>query len=278
MAREGPIGIFDSGVGGLSVVRPLRELAVQENLLYLADQAHVPYGARSEGEIQAYSAAIARFLLDQGAKIIVVACNTASAAALTYLRETFPGVSFVGMEPAVKPAARATRSGVVGVLATPGTFASPRYASLMARFAGGVTVLEDPCAGLVPLIESGALSAPQTAELLTRILRPMLAAGADTLVLGCTHYPFVRPLIERIVSREAPETEVHIVDPAPAVARQTLRVLAEQGLLAEPGRPGAIRLFSSGDGQLLAKLAGSLFGQALPVTAVRWAGGALCSA
>ncbi len=186
-------------MGGLSVLRPIREIFPNEHILYFADQAHVPYGSRSLAEIRHFSEEITRFLLDQGAKIIVVACNTASAAALSSLRETFPEVAFVGMEPAVKPAALETRSGKVGVLATENTFSSPRYALLMSRFAQDVEVIENPCRGLVSLIEAGDIATGETEALLRRVLDPMLAAGVDTLVLGCTHYPFVRPLIEGIV-------------------------------------------------------------------------------
>ena len=194
------IGIFDSGIGGLSVLRHIRSQLPAADLVYLADQAHVPYGVRTLAEIRHFSQEITRFLLAQGSDLIVVACNTASGAALTYLRETFPQTPFVGMEPAVKPAARQTRSGMVGVLATVSTFGSPRYAHLMARFARTIQVFEDPCLGLVPLIEAGKVDAMETAVLLRRILTPMLTAGVDTLVLGCTHYPFVQPVIERLVT------------------------------------------------------------------------------
>ncbi len=215
-------------MGGLSVLRHLRALLPQERLIFLADQANVPYGSRSLGEIRTLSEGITRFLLDLDAKIIVVACNTASGAALTYLRQIFPGVRFVGMEPAVKPAAQQTRSGKVGVLATAGTFESQRYESLMARFAQGVEVFEDPCPGLVELIEAGELESGAAESLLRGCVKPMLAQGADTLVLGCTHYPFVRPLLEKIVG-----PDIIIIDPAPAVARQTVRVLQQNGLLAD---------------------------------------------
>lgn len=228
MTDFSPVVVFDSGVGGLSVLRHLRALLPQERLIFLADQANVPYGSRSLTEIRAFSEGITRFLLDLGAKIIVVACNTASGAALTYLRQTFPDVPFVGMEPAVKPAAQQTRSGKVGVLATTGTFDSQRYDSLMARFAQEVDVFENPCRGLVELIEAGNLAGMVTESLLRRCVTPMLAQGVDTLVLGCTHYPFVRPLLEKIIG-----PHVTIIDPAPAVARQTKRILQQNGLLAD---------------------------------------------
>jgi len=237
-----PIGVFDSGVGGLSILRELRRQLPQENLLYVADQAHVPYGQRPLAQVRQFSEAISRFLLAQNAKLIVVACNTASAAALTELRQTFPDVPFVGMEPAVKPAARQTRSGRVGVLATATTFASERYADLMARFAGDVIVLEDPCRGLVDLIESGQIDSPQTEQLLAEVVTPMLVAGVDTLVLGCTHYPFVIPLLERLSG-----PTVSIIDPAPAIARQTERLLRQRNWLNPGGANTPLRLLTTGD-------------------------------
>jgi glutamate racemase len=223
-----PVAVFDSGVGGLSVLRYLRAQLPHEQIIYLADQANVPYGSRSLAEIRAFSEAITQYLLKLDAKIIVVACNTASGAALTHLRQTFPGVPFVGMEPAVKPAAQQTKSGKVGVLATTGTFESQRYEALMARFAQGVDVFENPCRGLVDLIESGNLDGIETETLLRACVSPMLAEGVDTLVLGCTHYPFVRPLLEKIAG-----PDVTIIDPAPAVARQTARLLQQHELLAD---------------------------------------------
>lgn len=273
-----PIGIFDSGVGGLSVLRHLRTQLPREHLLYVADQAHVPYGARPAEEIRRFSAGITRFLLDQGAKLIVVACNTASAAALTCLRETFPTVPFVGMEPAVKPAARQTRSGRVGVLATDATFESPRYAALMARFARDVVVQENPCRGLVALIEAGQVDTLETEVLLRGVLRPMLDSGVDTLVLGCTHYPFVLPLVEQIVREEAGETAVAIIDPAPAVARQAARVLHDRALATAMPQIGGVRLFTTGQPAPLATLSARLLAEAYPVEAVVWRGDRLTTA
>jgi glutamate racemase len=261
------IGVFDSGVGGLSVLRHICALLPQEHLLYLADQAHVPYGPRSLAEIHRFSEGITHFLLAQGAKLIVVACNTASGAALTHLRQSFPDVPFVGMEPAVKPAAEQTRSGQVGVLATTSTFESRRYGALMARFARNVTVYEDPCRGLVEQIEAGQVDTPQTEALLRRTLEPMLAAGVDTVVLGCTHYPFVAPVIDRIVG-----PAVTLIDPAPAVARQTVRLLSQHGLLAAPEQVGQARLFTTGDVERLAELVTRLLGYPLPVESAVWQG------
>lgn len=263
--HRGPIALFDSGVGGLSVLRHVRRLLPADPLLYLADQAHVPYGERPAAQIRAFSEAVTRFFLDRGARIVVVACNTATAAALSHLRAAFPHVPFVGMEPAVKPGAAQTRSGRVGVLATAGTFESQRYASLMERFARDVTLYEDPCDGLVPLIEAGELDAPATEELLRRCLAPMLAAGVDTLVLGCTHYPFVLPLIRRVAG-----DGVVIIDPAPAVARQVQRVLARHNLALNAAAPGTVQTFTTGDPDRFAALASRLLGERLPTTALRW--------
>jgi len=236
--NNAPIGIFDSGVGGLSVWRAIRQQLPAEALIYFADQQRVPYGPRPLQEIRAFSEEISRFLLAQGAKLIVVACNTASAAALAHLRQTFPQIPFVGMEPAVKPAAESTRSGVVGVLATPATFQGALYASVVERFASGVTVLQETCPGLVGQIEQGNLTGPETRLILQRALEPMLAQGADTLVMGCTHYPFVIPLIRQIAGENA-----RVIDPAPAVARQVERVLAGRGELAEAQKSPPRRVF-----------------------------------
>lgn len=218
------LGVFDSGVGGLSVLRHLRAQVPQADVLYFADQAHVPYGPRPLAEVRAFSEAITRFLLAQGAETIVVACNTASAAALRHLRRTFPNTPFVGMEPAVKPAAEHTRTGVVGVLATPATFQGELFNSVVERFANGVTVLRQVCPGLVQQIEAGRLDTPDTEALLRSWVAPMLAQHIDALVLGCTHYPFVIPLLEKICG-----PSVRVIDPAPAVARQAVRVQGDKG-------------------------------------------------
>ena len=219
--RPSPLGVFDSGVGGLSVLRHLRAQLPHENFIYIADQAHVPYGRRPLADIRALSEAITRFLLSHDVKLIVIACNTASGAALNSLRRTFPSLPFVGMEPAVKPAAAQTKSGKVGVLATAGTFESQRYLSLMRRFAKDVEVFENPCIGLVERIEDGQLDGEETAVIVRNCVQPMLDAGVDTLVLGCTHYPFIRPLLEEICKNTSSDRTISIIDPAPAIARQT---------------------------------------------------------
>ncbi len=262
------IGIFDSGVGGLSVLREIRRQIPGQPVIYFGDQAHVPYGPRSLEQVRAFSAAAARFLLGLGARLIVVACNTASAAALHELRTTFPGAPFVGMEPAVKPASEQTLSGVVGVLATPATFQGELYASVVERFAQNVTLLTDTCPGLVEEIEAGRTDGQRARQILTQAIRPMLARGVDAIVLGCTHYPFAIPLIQEIAG-----PGVRVIDPAPAVARQTARVLEGLGLLAGPDTPpSAPRLITSGAPAALAELLPVLLNESWPVEGAVWRG------
>ncbi|HEX7394127.1 MAG TPA: glutamate racemase [Anaerolineaceae bacterium] len=263
-----PIGIFDSGVGGLSVLRAIRQQMPSQPVIYFADQDHVPYGLRSLEEVRAFSEAITRFLLDQGTSLIVVACNTASAAALHFLRGVFPAVPFIGMEPAIKPAAETTRSGVVGVLATPATFQGSLYASVVERFAQGVTILQDTCPGLVAEIERGCLSGLETHAILEHALLPMLAQGIDTVVMGCTHYPFVIPLIAEIAG-----PGVRVIDPAPAVARQTGRLLAQHGWLAKGSDLGPARFITSGDPQKFTELLPLLLGETAKAEKAVWTDG-----
>lgn len=246
MGNRQPVGVFDSGVGGLSVWRELVRELPAEATLYVADQAHMPYGPRPAAEVLGFAERITAALLERGCKAVVVACNTASAAALKDLRARHPDVPFVGMEPAVKPAALNTRSRVVGVMATPGTLQGRMFADAVQRFASGVKLIRQPCPGLVEQIERGELDGPATAALLRELLQPIVAAGADTLVLACTHFPFVLPLIRQIVG----ET-VQIIDPAPAVARQLGRVLEEHGLRAEPDGKPPRHFLTTGDPQAL---------------------------
>ena len=259
-----PVGVFDSGVGGLSVWREIARELPFESTIYLADQAHLPYGPRSADEVRGFAEAATAELLERGCKAIVVACNTASAAALKALRERHADVPFVGMEPAVKPAALHSKSRVVGVMATPGTLQGRMFADAVQRFAGGVKVIRQPCPGLVEQIERGELDSPATEALLRELLAPMLATGADTVVLACTHYPFVLPLIRRIVGES-----VQIIDPAPAVARQLARVLDEHGLLAEADSKASHRFLTTGEPAALQRALGKLgseysFGKVVP--------------
>ena len=213
-----PIGVFDSGIGGLSVANAVSGLLPRESLLYVADNAFAPYGPRPAAKILDRGRRITRFLLSRGAKMIVVACNTATSIAIDALRAEFPDVPFVGLEPAVKPAAKAGR---VGVLATRATLDSPRYRALRRKYLADRPVREDACVGLVPLIESEAPGSPALLEKLHYILDPMLADNIDALVLGCTHYPMISTDIRTVCG-----PEVTIIDPSPAAARQVERLLA----------------------------------------------------
>jgi glutamate racemase len=261
--------VFDSGVGGLSVLRAIRRELPGVLSLYVADHAHVPYGPRPLADVRAFSEEIARYLLARGARLIVVACNAASAAALHHLRETFPEVPFVGMEPAVKPAAETTRTGKVGVLATPATFQGALFASVVERFANGVELLTHTCPGLVAEIEAGNLQGPETRAILEGALQPMVAKGIDTVVLGCTHYPFVIPLIQQIVG-----PDVRVIDPAPAVARQVGRVLSQgaPGVVsaAFAGGRTPVRVVTSGEPVRLSDLLPLFLGERWPSHRVRW--------
>jgi glutamate racemase len=246
------IALFDSGLGGLSVLRELRALLPQHDMLYLADTAYCPYGPRPVAELRARVLAIGRWLLAQGAGLLVVACNTASSVALELLRAALP-IPVIGMEPGLKPAALATRNGSVGVLATSNTLAGGRFAALVERYADGVELITQPCPGLVEQVEAGDLGGPATRALVQRYVAPLLARGVDVLVLGCTHYPFLRPLIA-----EAAGPGVTIIDTGPAVARQVARVAAERGLLAGQG---ARRFWTTGDTAQVAPLVRRLLGE-----------------
>ncbi len=260
-----PIGVFDSGVGGLSVLRAMREQMPYENMIYFGDQGHVPYGPRSMEQIQNFSEGITNFLLYNKSKLIVVACNTASAAALKYLRGKFSGVTFVGMEPAVKPAAETTQTGKVGVLATPATFQGALYASVVERFGAGVKLFQHTCPGLVGQIEKGELHSSVTRAILEEALRPMLDENIDTVVLGCTHYPFVIPLIQEIVG-----DQVRVIDPAPAVARQVGRLLDLMKLRNTPGTVGRLKIFTSGDVNIVESILPKLLSESVNVSLVHW--------
>ena len=262
---QSPIGIFDSGVGGISVLRAIREQMPEEFVIYFGDQEHIPYGPRPMEQIRSFSEAITNFLLAQDAKIIIVACNTASAAALRYLRETFPEIHFVGMEPAVKPAAEHTHTGKVGVLATPATFQGAWYASVVERFAHGVELFQNTCPGLVQEIEQGNLSGAETRQILEGALRPMLEKNIDTVVLGCTHYPLVIPLIQAIVGES-----VRVIDPAPAVARQTRRLLETKGLKSASGSKGEMKFYTSGEPEKLRSLLPMLLEEVGDIRKVDW--------
>jgi len=260
-----PIGIFDSGVGGLSVLRAIRAQMPEESVIYFGDQGHIPYGPRPMEQIRNFCEAITKFLLEKNVKIIVVACNTASAAALKYLRERFPDVQFVGMEPAVKPAAEQTFTGKVGVLATPATFQGALYASVVERFANGVELFQNTCTGLVQEIERGNLNGDETRKILNDALSPMLEKNIDTVVLGCTHYPFVIPLVEEIVGEK-----VRVIDPAPAVAKQVKRLLEAGGMKSPLSARGEVKFYTSGEPTALKSILPKLLGEDGVVERVEW--------
>lgn len=250
-----PIGVFDSGVGGLSVLAALRRRLPHHALHYVADIAHAPYGERGDAYVMDRTARISEHLLASGTRLLVVACNTATAQAIALIRERHPALPIVGVEPGVKPAVAASTVGRVGVLATPGTLGSPRFAALVARHAQGCEVLPVPCPGLASAIERGEAGADEVERLLDAYCAPLREAGVDVVALGCTHYGFVA---ERIAARLP---GVRLIDTADAVARQAQTLLGTQ-----PGDPRpAVVLQSTGATEVLARMAERALGEALPV-------------
>ena len=255
------IGVFDSGVGGLSIWREIVYLMPNEPILYLADQAHVPYGPRSLNDVRTLTTNCVTWMIEQGCSMVVIACNTASAAALHHVRLLYPNIPFVGMEPAVKPAATYTRTGVIGVLATQATFQGELFASVVMRFASHVKVIEQPCPGWVKLVEGAAEDGEQLDNcqpLVDHYVIPLLEAGADSLVLGCTHFPFLAQAIrccsDQWTAQHAPDYSIALVDPSAAVARQTMRVRDQYGL---SGGAGATphQFYTTGDAAAFTALA-----------------------
>ena len=265
--EKAPIGVFDSGVGGLTVLRELRLRLPQEDILYVADQAHAPYGSRELTELRRFGFGIVEFLLARGAKLIVVACNTISAAALQPLRAAYPAVPFIGMEPAVKPAAEESARGIIGVIATEATFQGALFASVVNRYGRGVQVITRTVPGLVERIEAGQVEGPELEILLRQRLQPLVDAGVDELVLGCTHYPFVIRALQNAVG-----PDVRIIDPSPAVARQTEQVLTDRMLLAAGGA-GTTAAYTSGDPEALRRFLRHTLGEEFPVRGTEWTGG-----
>jgi glutamate racemase len=258
-----PIGVFDSGVGGLSVVQELRRVLPHEDIIYLADTAHCPYGPRPRDEIAALSEGCAGWLAAQGAKVIVVACNTASAAALSHLRSwAGPALPVVGLVPAVKPAVEHTRSRRIVVLATVGTLRGTLLNEVIARFAtpAGVEVLTAVSPLLVPAIEAGAVDTAETRAILAATLDPAVAAGADAVVLGCTHYPFLRPLLHDLYG-----DRLAVLDSGAAIARRTAQVLGEHSLRAPGPAIGQLAVYTSGDATTVGPVVARLLGETLPV-------------
>lgn len=260
ISPESPVGIFDSGIGGLSVLREIRHLLPNEELIYVADSAHVPYGDKSREFIEARAMHITRFFIQQHAKAVVVACNTATSAAVDALRTHFT-LPIIAMEPAIKPAVQQTRSNIIGVLATSGTLSSERFANLTARHGNGVQIFVQPCPGWVELVESGDVNSVSAHRLVERYVTPLLEKGADTLVLGCTHYPFLKQVIQDISG-----SEITIIDPSPAVARELQRRLQSQQMLnPDKNRVGGEIFWSSGDPIQVVKTVSALWDKKITV-------------
>jgi len=248
-----PIGIFDSGVGGTSILKEIHALLPNENCIYLADSKNAPYGNKSKNEIIALSIKNTELLLSRGCKIIVVACNTATTNAIAYLRATY-NVSFIGIEPAIKPAALNTQTKTVGILATKGTLSSELFHETSDLYAHNIDVIEQVGDGIVPLIESGKLNSKEMKSLLESYINPMIERDIDHLVLGCTHYPYLIPILRKLL----PEN-VNIIDSGLAVARQTKAVLTKENILNSSNEEGTVELFTNGNIDILNSLLDNKF-------------------
>ena len=237
-----PIGVMDSGVGGLSVLKHIRTLMPHENLVYFADSKHAPYGNKTPQQIEQRVFTIAELLLAQGAKALVIACNTATAVAAQRLRDKYAhlDIPIIGMEPAVKPAAEATKNGIIGVLATSGTLKSAQFAALLESYGRNVQVVTQACIGLVEQIELGELNSPKTLQLINQYTKPLLDENADTIVLGCTHYPFVKSAIQNIVGEH-----IHLIDTGAAVAKQLHAKLEESQLLTDASNEAEVLIWTN---------------------------------
>lgn len=253
MSDSRPIGVFDSGTGGLSVLKELLKDLPNEKFIYFADSANCPYGSKSHSEIIRLSSEIVNFLMSKNCKIIVVACNTATAAAIDWLRGNYK-LPFIGMEPAIKPAALNSKTKSIGVLATAGTFKGRLYIETSRKYASDVNVCYQVGEGLVELVEKGQYNSPEAEKLLLKYIQPMLDCNIDQLVLGCTHYPFFKPLLKTILP-----DNVEIIDPAPAVSKQAVRILAESGLVNKDiGKDLPLEFYSSSSTITLRKLVGAI--------------------
>ena len=256
---ERPIAVFDSGVGGISVLKHIHALLPHEPLLYVADSKYAPYGSKTPSQIQARCFEVTDFLITKNAKAIVVACNTATAAAIDDMRAKY-NLPIIGMEPAVKPAAAATKNGIIGVLATVGTLKSAQFAALLENYGRNVEVVTQACVGLVECIERGELDNDSTLELIKQYCKPLLDEGADTIVLGCTHYPFVRPLIEQVVG-----SCVTLIDTGAAVAKQLKFQLAQHGLLSNSSQSKEMTFWSNSEAKKAQSIISQLWGSSIAV-------------
>lgn len=254
--NDNPIGVFDSGMGGLSVWRALYKALGSESLVYLGDGLNCPYGNRTREEICRFADRAVRLLLDRGCKMVVVACNTATAMAIDYLRANYPEVPFVGLEPAVKPACLTTVSGVVGVVATARSLDGDLFRRTAAKYAGGVKILTAVGEGFVEAVESDAENEPATEELVRRVLRPIIEGGADKIVLGCTHYPFLADAMKRVVG-DAP---IEIIDSGAAVERRVEQLLDMYGLRADEAHKPEYEFLTFADEEYRQRLERKAFG------------------
>lgn len=254
VSAQSPIGVFDSGAGGLTILTALRAELPHEHFIYIGDTRHVPYGMRTEAEIIDLSINACRFLQEQGVKLIVVACNTASQAALSTLRATF-ALPFVGVVPAVKPAARLTRSGRIGVMATNQAVRAAYLQQLIDDYASGVEVFAIGCPELVTLVEQGQLDGPEVEATLQQSLAPLLAQDVDVIVLGCTHFPALHASIQRVAGNK-----VQIIDSGKAIARRVHAVLEADGLMRPQNTPGELQVWCSGDAQDFSRVASKVLG------------------
>jgi glutamate racemase len=260
-----PIGMFDSGVGGLSVLKELRQLIPDEDILYFADQGHVPYGPRPLEEIQSFVRGITQFFLSRDVKLIVIPCNAASAAGLKYIRGLYPDIPFVGMEPAIKPAAAQTRNGIIGVITTKATYQGELFASVMERFAKDKNVVTQVCPDFVLLVEAGKVEGSEVRQTAEQYLQPLLDQGIDQLVIGCTHFPFLMSTLQSVLG-----PDVNIVDPGPAIARQSVRMI--ENLKNDFEHQGTLSFYTSGDKARFMATANLLLGMNVDdqVSAVTW--------
>jgi glutamate racemase len=251
---QNAIGVMDSGVGGISVLKHIHALLPHEHLMYVADSKYAPYGNKTPAEITNRCMIVADYLIAQDVKALVVACNTATAAAIDELRKTFD-IPIIGMEPAVKPAAEASKNGVIGVLATVGTLKSAQFAALLESYGRNVKVVTQGCIGLVECIERGELDAPETKALIRQYTSPLLAEGADTIVLGCTHYPFVKHVIQEIVG-----DKITLIDTGAAVAKQLKRQLEEKSLLSTSKEKAEVHFWTNSEAENAEQVTEKLWG------------------
>lgn len=262
MNIDSPIGIFDSGVGGLSVLQKIQHLLPHEDLLYIADSAFAPYGNKPLELVLQRCYSLTRFLVEQGVKAVVVACNTATAAAIGELRQQFV-LPVIGMEPGVKPAIEATKSGTVGVLATENTLLSKQFTILLHRYANDIEVVSQSCPGLVEQVEAGEFDSPVTRQLIRQYVEPLLDAKADTIVLGCTHYPL---LVKQIAEITGPG--INIIETGQAVARQLSHRLTESQLHSTANKTGTVHYLTSGDVHNIGSVISTIMGQAINIEAL----------